>query len=274
MQTNLIDVPECSSVSQLDMLAEFSQLSDNTLLLVSQPNANTDTGYISKSIQYGDIAKGINDKLCIDIVKQHLLSVEQTWNDFKSHLSNHVLGEDDNDSPHIISSITVVSSLLSTVNTYPLSAGIDTVLIKQNPLILTYDNIENNIVLSNFSGSIYSRIDRDEILSDALSDFSSHMISSVHKVKSTIVIEFKVGERLVPISIDIKDLYYPYSFSHLGSYLSSSDIKDDPISVNVDIDELYGELSSNATYLCTFVSAFNEEHGSKVILKTWKDTNN
>lgn len=170
MMKKLQEVPECSAICQVERLTDITTTisSGNDLVFIASKKCNanehTDTGYISKSVAYTELSSSVYDNLGIDKLTTDIksLSVDvNNWNYFQQHLSTHAVGSSDIDSPHIISSITIVSSLISSIGTYPLSGGMNTVFKNQDRITINLEGSTKNttkIHLKNDSGNIDSSI--------------------------------------------------------------------------------------------------------------------
>lgn len=187
---------DCSAVSQLPSLYDgVEKLSSDSLILVSQPHPTTDTGYISKYATLSDLTDYLSGSLSAgDIWKELDKKVDKAFLSTTGSLSA------DCETPYIISSFDVVSSLLdpSSIRGYRLSAGMQIELgrchfdhysatvqhlcvteeLSVDPKLLAdqisthliYDNDSNKLILSNKDKTIYSEVLRDQILSDFVDD--------------------------------------------------------------------------------------------------------
>ena len=132
--TSYVTIPDCSAVSQLQTISKDDVLHNglsDVLILVSQPNPDTTTGYISKSVKFESITDALCAEFGIETItteQAEILEQNKSLADFvKYAYTRHgVLSAQSTPSPYIISSINQTSGFLDTVNGYRLRDGMQT----------------------------------------------------------------------------------------------------------------------------------------------------
>lgn len=181
---------DCSAVSQLPPVENSSNLSDETLLLVSQPGyqynlqSETDTGYISRYTKLQDIATYTGKKLDIE----HIYSELEKKFDLSDVYPLSVLSCENVKNPYIISSFHFDGITLSSIKGYllkdviidTLSSQLEHIIPSQLDYRITYDENTDCIIMSNQSGkNISSAISMGDLI-----EKSEHLRSIVTRINT------------------------------------------------------------------------------------------
>lgn len=160
----LVKIPDNVPVSFLEELKSFS---DEVLMLASEPNDKTETGYMSKYFTYGDLESNLYQKFGIDFI---LSEISNIWQDKIGKIDPKTL-KCDVESPYIISAIYQDENcMIADLSGYRLRDGMKTVF--------SQDDVEadlQKIIPSLSENSVHVATAGNVITS--ITDMNGHVVS-------------------------------------------------------------------------------------------------
>lgn len=238
---------DCSSISQLPAVDKSSDISSDTVFIVSQPNvSDTPTGFLSRQVRMDQITKFIDSELSVEEIREKI-SPENIvyWDDLSTYGTIRL---SDDGGPFMVSAIVMDHGMLSSLEGMYLSDGIDEVTEKRIPNHLStgiwYDKVSNGLVFRNDDGRISSFIDRYDIISDFYQDsvLSNVTISKDGtKLYLHFVIEHEGQTEDKKITVNLSNMITPYEFTHgVKSMLPIAD--EGKLSVTLDYDYISSDM--------------------------------
>lgn len=238
---------DCSSISQLPAVDNSSDISSDTVFIVSQPNvSDTPTGFLSRQVRMDQITKFIDSELSVEDIREKI-SPENIvyWDDLSTYGTIRL---SDDGGPFMVSAIVMDHGMLSSLEGMYLSDGIDEVTEKRIPNHLStgiwYDKVSNGLVFRNDDGRISSFIDRYDIISDFYQDsvLSNVTISKDGtKLYLHFVIEHEGQTEDKKITVNLSNMITPYEFTHgVKSMLPIAD--EGKLSVTLDYDYISSDM--------------------------------